>query len=66
MHSYVSKHLLIVPTKHTMFILYIYLLYFPYMFGALCTIIRENHYAIYLKPYTVVKLLNMAPITIMP
>jgi len=32
MHSNISKHLLIVPTKCTKFILYIYLLYFSYMF----------------------------------
>lgn len=31
-HSYVSKHPLIVPTKHTVFNLYIQLLYFSYMF----------------------------------
>ena len=27
-------------------------------FGVVCTIIRENCYAIYLKPYIVIKLLN--------
>ena len=42
--------------------IYKYWFYFSYVFwcfGAMCTIIGENYYAIYLKPDIVIELLNM-------
>ena len=35
MHSYIVKHTLITPTKYTIYIHYIHLLYFSYMFRCL-------------------------------
>jgi len=43
---------------HNVYILRIYCIS-PTCFGAMCNIIGENYYAIYLKPDTVIRLLNM-------
>jgi hypothetical protein len=46
-----GKHFLTVPTKPTMFIHYMYLLYSPTYFGAVYTFIRKNYHALCLKPH---------------
>jgi len=64
MHSYMCKHLLIVPTKCTMSILYLHFSISPSCFSALCTIISENYYAIYLISNIVIQLLNMVSVAV--
>jgi len=64
MHSYICKHLLSVPTKCTMSILYLHFCISRVCFSAICTIIRENYYAFYLKSNIVIKLLNMVSIAV--
>jgi hypothetical protein len=36
----------------------------PTCFSDMCTIIRENHYAIYLKPDIVIRLLNIVSLAV--
>jgi len=64
MHSCICKHILIVPTKCTMSVRYLHFCISPVCFSALCTIIRENYYAIYLKSDIIIKLLNMVSIAV--
>jgi hypothetical protein len=59
-----GKHLLTVPTKCTIFILYMYFLCsptYPY-FGGVCTFIRKNCNALYLKPHIAKTLLNVVSV----
>jgi len=57
-----GKHLLTVPTKCTIFILYMYLLYSPTYFGAVCTIFRKNYHASYWKPHIAKIILNVVSV----
>jgi len=44
---------------HNVYSLHIFFYISPVCFGAMCTIILENYYVVYLKPDIVLKLLNM-------
>ena len=64
MHSYSCKHLFIVPTKCTMFILYLHFCISPACFSAMCTFISKNYYAIYLKSNIVIKQSYMVSVAV--
>jgi hypothetical protein len=63
-YSYICRHLELYQLKAQCLFFTYTNCNSPTCFSAMCTIISENHYAIYLKPDIVIKLLNIVSIAV--